>query len=196
MGRLRRDPEPARDREPARERGTVLPGWRSNTPGGGGCRRRVGRPRGRGPGTRNSGRAQDADLRTVLPRGYEAQRRTGHRDRSCDREVDRGGAQRQDPRGGCSRWREQVRPRVARGVDGGDRACGASRGRRRHGMKRSGPAGALAVAVSMGCVATPGPQKESSPDALAQAEELYARADYAGAARAYEDQVSLRLDDP
>lgn len=63
-------------------------------------------------------------------------------------------------------------------------------------MKRRGLAGALAVAVSMGCVATPGPQKEVPPDALAQAEELYARADYAGAARAYEDQVSLGPDDP
>ena len=37
-----------------------------------------------------------------------------------------------------------------------------------------GLAGALAVAVSMGCVATPGPQKEVPPDALAQAEPRHA----------------------
>ena len=63
-------------------------------------------------------------------------------------------------------------------------------------MKRRGLAGALAVAISIGCVTTVGPQKEDPPDALAQAEALYAGADFAGAARAYEDQVSLRPDDP
>jgi hypothetical protein len=54
----------------------------------------------------------------------------------------------------------------------------------------------LAVAASIGCAATPEQRKEAPPDALALAEALYAGADYVGAARAYEDQISLRTDDP
>jgi hypothetical protein len=63
-------------------------------------------------------------------------------------------------------------------------------------MKRRGLAGAFAVAVFIGCVATGQRREEEPPDALAQAEVLYARADYAGAVRAYEDYVSVRPDDP
>jgi hypothetical protein len=63
-------------------------------------------------------------------------------------------------------------------------------------MKRRGMAGALAVTVSIGCVATAQPRKEHPPDALAEAEALYARADYAGAVHAYEDYVSVHPDDP
>jgi outer membrane protein assembly factor BamD (BamD/ComL family) len=64
-------------------------------------------------------------------------------------------------------------------------------------MKRRGLAGALAVAISIGCVATEQRREEDPPDALLeQAEALYAQADYAGAVRAYEDHVSVRPDDP
>jgi hypothetical protein len=63
-------------------------------------------------------------------------------------------------------------------------------------MRLRGLVGALAVALSVGCAGTAGLRKEAPSDGLAQAEALYARADYAGAARAFEDQVSLSPDDP
>lgn len=63
-------------------------------------------------------------------------------------------------------------------------------------MSGSGFLGCLTVLLSLGCGATAQPRVDPAPDAFTQGEVLFARSDYTGAMRAYEEQLADLPDDP